>query len=107
MVYGPISQKMERKVKAVKFAGYTIRVPRHPLVRLLFGLMLVVLGLLGFLPILGFWMVPLGLIILSIDIAFIRRKRRAWSVKLGVWLMRRWPAVAKSMGYGPIRSEKL
>ena len=94
-------------MQTVKFAGYKIRVPGHPIVRLLLGALLVIFGLLGFLPFLGFWMVPLGLIILSIDIAAVRRKRRAWSVKLGVWLTRRWPAVAKAVGYGPLRSEKL
>jgi hypothetical protein len=32
------------------------------------GLVLVVLGFLGFLPILGFWMIPLGLALISTDI---------------------------------------
>lgn len=47
--------------------------------------MLVVLGLFGFLPVLGFWMIPLGLLILSYDIAFVRRQRR----KVTVWWNRR------------------
>ena len=40
------------------------------------GVILVIGGLLGFLPILGFWMLPLGLIVLSIDFALVRRWRR-------------------------------
>ena len=40
-------------------------------------------GLLGFLPILGFWMVPLGLYVLSRDSARVRRARRRLTVHLG------------------------
>ena len=43
----------------------------------------VFLGLLGFLPILGYWMVPVGLIILSQDFATVRRWRRSFEVWLG------------------------
>lgn len=39
-----------------------------PLVRGLAGLVLVLLGIVGFLPILGFWMIPLGLALLATDI---------------------------------------
>ncbi len=39
-----------------------------PLVRGLLGLILVLLGFLGFLPVLGFWMIPLGLALLATDI---------------------------------------
>ncbi len=42
-------------------------------------------GTLGFLPVLGFWMLPLGFIVLSNDIAFIRRRRR----RLVIWWSRR------------------
>ena len=37
------------------------------------GVLLIVGGLLGFLPILGFWMLPLGIALLSLDIALLRR----------------------------------
>ena len=43
-----------------------------PLPRQLIGITLVCLGFLGFLPILGFWMIPLGLIVLSADYRFAR-----------------------------------
>jgi hypothetical protein len=55
------------------FAGYKISLPGHPLLRILLGLVLIVGGVLGFLPILGFWMVPLGLVILSVDLPPVRR----------------------------------
>jgi hypothetical protein len=46
---------------------------------------LVLLGLVGFLPILGFWMVPLGLLILSADIPMVRRFNRRVSVAVSRW----------------------
>ena len=39
-----------------------------PIVRGLIGLLLILLGVMGFLPILGFWMIPLGLALLATDI---------------------------------------
>ncbi len=43
---------------------------RHlpPIVRALLGILFIFLGLLGFLPILGFWMIPLGIGLLATDI---------------------------------------
>ncbi|WP_274426821.1 hypothetical protein [Chelativorans sp. YIM 93263] len=62
-----------------------VPIPRTRLVRILSGSLLALLGLFGFLPILGFWMIPVGLLILSYDIATIRRLRR----RLEVWWRRR------------------
>ncbi|TRL38471.1 MULTISPECIES: hypothetical protein [Rhizobium] len=53
--------------------------------RIVLGAGLVGGGCLGFLPVLGFWMIPLGLIVLSQDLAFVRRRRR----RLSVWWARR------------------
>jgi hypothetical protein len=60
-----------------------IRLPRTRFGRILLGSALVLGGLLGFLPILGFWMLPLGLWVLSIDLAVARRIRRRWAIRLG------------------------
>lgn len=49
------------------------------------GIALVSGGLLGFLPILGFWMIPLGLLVLSADIALVRRWRRVLQVRWERW----------------------
>ena len=43
-------------------------------------------GLLGFLPVLGLWMVPLGLLVLSYDVPGVRRWRRRFEV----WFFRWW-----------------
>ncbi len=40
--------------------------------RKLIGISLIFFGFLGFLPIVGFWMIPLGLIVLSADYRFAR-----------------------------------
>ncbi len=42
-------------------------------VRITVGILLVIGGLLGALPVLGFWMLPLGLILLSVDFYWARR----------------------------------
>lgn len=64
------------------------RLKRHPSpwVRRGAGVALILGGLLGFLPVLGFWMLPLGLILLSDDIPWLRRARR----RAQVLVQRRW-----------------
>jgi hypothetical protein len=94
-------------MKKVKFAGYSIRLPNHPLLRMGLGLLLVLGGFLGFLPILGVWMLPLGFLILSVDFAVIRRLRRGLSIRLGYFLHRKRPSWARRLGYGPLRRGKL
>lgn len=48
-----------------------------PIVRAVLGLVLVLLGILGFLPVLGFWMIPLGLALIATDIPPLGRWLRA------------------------------
>jgi hypothetical protein len=50
------------------------RIP--PGVRLALGLVLIVGGVFGFLPILGFWMIPLGAVLVALDIPPLRRRLR-------------------------------
>jgi hypothetical protein len=47
----------------------------------------------GFLPVIGFWMIPLGLIVLSIDLPWARRGRR----RIAVWFHRRFPGLASKI----------
>ncbi len=57
------------------------------------GILLVIGGLLGFLPVLGYWMIPLGLVLLAQDVAWLRRPvGRALVVAERRWrrLRRRW-----------------
>ncbi|MDR9428303.1 MAG: hypothetical protein RI538_07595 [Salibaculum sp.] len=50
------------------------RVP--PGLRLLLGLLLILGGIFGFLPILGFWMIPLGVAVAALDIKPLRHGLR-------------------------------
>jgi purine-cytosine permease-like protein len=86
-------------VRHIKFAGFNVRVPAHPILRIGLGIVMVLGGFLGFLPILGFWMLPFGLIILSIDFAAVRRFRRRVTVNFGRWMLRHWPSVARKIGF--------
>ena len=63
--------------------------PASRLGRLIVGILLIIGGILGFLPVVGFWMIPLGLIVLSVDFPFIRRRRRKLEVRFGRWWRKR------------------
>ena len=65
-----------------------LRKPGTGLIRVPLGLVLILCGLVGFLPILGFWMVPLGFLVLAIDVPFVRPPL----IKLLDWVERKWPA---------------
>ena len=45
----------------------------HTVPRLVLGVLLLIGGLLGALPVLGFWMIPLGLLVLSVDFRWARK----------------------------------
>jgi hypothetical protein len=79
---------------SVRLGSYRLPLPRSRLLRIAIGMALVLFGLMGFLPVLGFWMVPLGLLVLSVDIPRVRRWRR----RFAVWFSRRYPATAEKIG---------
>ncbi|MFZ5912733.1 MAG: hypothetical protein ACOY17_00770 [Pseudomonadota bacterium] len=65
----------------LQFGDHKIRLPQSRTLRILLGLALVLGGVVGFLPVVGFWMLPLGILVLSIDLHPIRRWRRRAVVK--------------------------
>lgn len=65
----------------MKFMGREFGLPRSRVTRTALGGGLIVLGIFGFLPVVGFWMIPLGALILSYDFAGFRRLRR----RIAVW----------------------
>ncbi len=69
----------------IRLGNWKFELPRSRLIRMALGLALIAGGLLGFLPVLGFWMIPLGLLVLSVDLPIVRRWRR----RLEVWWGRR------------------
>jgi len=70
----------------IRFGTRSISLPRNRALRIALGVILVLAGALGgWLPILGFWMVPLGLVILSVDMPSVRRWRRKTTVAILSW----------------------
>lgn len=65
--------RIGRQVPASRgFLGW-IRRPHLLLVRLPLALLLILGGVFSFLPVLGLWMLPLGLLVLAVDIPPLRR----------------------------------
>lgn len=64
---------------------FGIAMPKSKGGRVAVGGGLVAGGCFGFLPVLGFWMVPVGVAVLSHDLHSVRRARR----RLAVWWSRR------------------
>ena len=71
---------------SIRFGNKAIPLPKNRTARVAIGSGFLLGGALGFLPVLGFWMVPVGLVVLSHDSARVRRIRR----KSEVALLRRW-----------------
>ncbi len=63
--------------------GRTVRLPESRWLRIAAGYALIAGGLVGFLPVLGFWMIPLGVLVLSREYHWARRLRRRWVVWRG------------------------
>jgi hypothetical protein len=63
---------LERLIPAARTPLQSLRSNRWRLVRLPLALLLIVGGLVSFLPILGIWMLPLGLLLLAVDLPFLR-----------------------------------
>ena len=80
MKVAPKSTLRRRVLSGVASSRAWVRRRVRPGFRWPIGLLIFCLGFLGFLPILGFWMLPLGLAIMAMDI------RPTW---------RRWKAFQK------------
>ena len=70
----------------VRIAGYRVRVPASSALRIAGGVVLIAGGVFGILPVLGYWMIPAGLVLLSFDFPLIRRFRR----RMEVYMLRGW-----------------
>ncbi len=71
-----------------RIAGFTYRTLKWgrdhvpPGIRSIIGVLFMIGGVLGFLPVLGFWMLPLGVAFIALDIPPMRHKIEDWMVKL-------------------------
>jgi hypothetical protein len=71
---------------SVRLGSRRIYLPGNRLARIAIGVVMILAGMVGFLPILGFWMAPLGLLVLSVDLPAVRRLNR----RITVWAVRTW-----------------
>ena len=79
--------RLERKLpRAVRGVLRWLRQPSSRWVRLPAGVLLVLGGIFSILPLLGLWMLPLGLLLLAQDLPFLRRPTR----RALLWMERRW-----------------
>ncbi|MFZ1681561.1 MAG: hypothetical protein WAT70_11135 [Rhizobiaceae bacterium] len=62
--------------RTISMFGREVRLPQSRALRIAIGILLILGGIVGFLPVLGFWMIPLGIFVLSYEIAHVRRFRR-------------------------------
>jgi hypothetical protein len=62
--------------RKIQILGRQFHMPHSRRKRVAIGVALIFFGFLGFLPVLGFWMIPLGVLVLSYEFAFVRRFRR-------------------------------
>lgn len=68
---------------AVEVFGRRVPLPKSRVGRVTVGILFIIGGIFSFLPVLGVWMLPVGLLILSVDFVIVRRWRRRMSVRWG------------------------
>ena len=65
----------------IKVLNRRMPVPNSRTGRIGLGIVLILGGILGFLPVVGFWMLPLGVLVLAHDMPGVRRWRRKMIVR--------------------------
>ncbi len=67
-----------------RFGGVLFRLsrPGWAVVRVPTGILFALGGLLAILPIFGLWMIPVGLLLLAVDVPFLRRPVAAFIIRL-------------------------
>lgn len=63
-----------------------VRRPSSRLVRIPLGILLVIGGIFSFLPVLGIWMLPLGLFLIALDLPFLQGPLN----RMSFWVQRKW-----------------
>lgn len=65
--------RLQRRIPNFASRALTwLRRPEARLIRIPLGLLLVLGGIFSFLPVLGLWMLPLGLLLLALDFVFLQ-----------------------------------
>jgi hypothetical protein len=75
---------------------HLLREPRLRFIRLTAGVLMIIGGLLSFLPILGIELLPIGIVLIAIDVPFLRgaaARMLCWLERAIVWVIGLWQAV--------------
>ncbi len=78
-----IDQPSERPT--LRIGSKHVPLPRGRVGRIALGSGLIIGGIVSFLPLFGAWMIPAGLMVLSVDIARVRRQRRRLDLRTARW----------------------
>ena len=71
--------------KPARFVAW-LRKPSSRLVRIPLAILLILGGIFSFLPVLGLWMLPLGLLLFAQDVPFLQKP----TAQLLGWIERKW-----------------
>jgi hypothetical protein len=82
-----LDRLIDRMPRFLRSSIRRLRQPSMIWLRIPTGILLIAGGILSFLPLLGLWMLPLGVILLSDDFSSLRSLR----TRLLDWLQRRYP----------------
>lgn len=78
--------RLERRIPSVAATWLArVRRPEARLVRIPLGILLVLGGIFSFLPVLGIWMLPLGLLLLALDLIFLQGPVNTAVLRGGRW----------------------
>ncbi|WP_431298303.1 tryptophan synthase subunit beta [Tabrizicola sp. BL-A-41-H6] len=86
-------EAISRLVPALRGPIKALRSDRLKLLRIPLALLMVAGGFVSFLPFLGIWMLPLGLLLLAVDLPFMRGPIAAamiWARRKASLIWRRW-----------------
>ena len=75
--------------KFVRHHFHRLKTHPNPWLRRAVGILFVIGGLLGFLPVLGYWMIPVGLALLAVD--------WPWARRLSRWLTSWWGNLVRNL----------
>lgn len=80
---------------------YLRRVFTWPLMlRFVIGLALIVGGIFSFLPVLGIWMLPLGIVVMFSGSKQVRTTLMLWFRRLRIWIAQTWNRIGRGVRDG-------